>query len=177
MTNKTAKRITITDISWKLHIKKINRWLKRLEKFCEERSHKGEFEDQLDFLEVFFIHCYHLKDYLKNSCYFDKDTVESFVKSNKELRICRDICNQTKHLVCDNPSIDPDIKKYKIFVPYSLKSERPHEMYDWQIWLYDKDREETLKLNGLQLARKCIELWGKFTTGNNLIEAERLKNK
>jgi hypothetical protein len=45
----------------------------------------------------FLMHCYHLKDWLKQSGVNGKK-VEGYVSKTRELRDCGDLTNSTKHL-------------------------------------------------------------------------------
>jgi hypothetical protein len=50
----------------------------------------------------FFMHCYHLKDWLKNDASFRKASqVESYISATPCLTLCADLCNSIKHLVLD----------------------------------------------------------------------------
>ncbi len=53
-----------------------------------------------DDVRSFFVHCYHLKDWMINDENFTctKQEAESFVSNNEFLSICADVCNGIKHL-------------------------------------------------------------------------------
>lgn len=53
-----------------------------------------------DVLQSFFIHCYHVKDWIKNDPDVSesaKAEIEDFINCSKELAICADLCNGAKH--------------------------------------------------------------------------------
>ena len=55
--------------------------------------------DYEDDLHVFFVFCYHLKDYLIKDARISQDIVIEYIKDNPALMLCRNICNLTKHAV------------------------------------------------------------------------------
>jgi hypothetical protein len=84
----------------------------RMVRFKERATNSRNELAKLDFSIAFFQSCYHLRDWIPK---FEKITKRrwnqiwaDFVKQHKSLLYCRDICNGTKHLVIDNPSIDKD---------------------------------------------------------------------
>ena len=58
----------------------------------------------MDTIVSFFMHCYHLKDWLINDVEFPHKTrnqIEDFVTNTESLAIAADICNCEKHLELD----------------------------------------------------------------------------
>ena len=68
---------------------------------------------QVDIILSFFMHCYHLSDWLKKSG-IDEGAVNDFVHSTYELQVCRNLTNSTKHL-----ELDP-------------RRRSPPEIFDWK---------------------------------------------
>ena len=58
-----------------------------------------EREYTLDDAHSFFMHCHHVADWIAdlNRVGVTREDVDSFVKTHKELRICADLSNGTKH--------------------------------------------------------------------------------
>lgn len=49
---------------------------------------------------TFFVNCHHLKDWIKNDVTLSRSTrkkVEPFVQKSKDLKMCADLANRTKH--------------------------------------------------------------------------------
>lgn len=63
------------------------------------KAQSNESPDCGDAIYAFFQDCYHLKDWIKNDLTSPQRTsVESFVSHSKNLSLCADICNGSKHL-------------------------------------------------------------------------------
>ena len=58
---------------------------------------------ELDDTYSFFIHCYHLKDWLANDDTFGRSRreIEKFVAGTPALALCGDVANSIKHLKLD----------------------------------------------------------------------------
>ena len=56
----------------------------------------------------FAVTAYHVKDWLKESASatYSKAEVESYLHSDKQLRLCREICNASKHQTLDPDPVD-----------------------------------------------------------------------
>jgi hypothetical protein len=57
-------------------------------------------EDVRDDVLSLFMHCYHVKDWIKTSPELSesvKMSVEDYVNENEALKICKDLCNGSKH--------------------------------------------------------------------------------
>ncbi len=80
-----------------------------LEKAKREQSHLVRALGNQDLREIadtvfnFVITAYHVKDWLKKegSCSFTAQDVEHYVANEPCLKICRDICNGSKHRILD----------------------------------------------------------------------------
>ena len=87
-------------------LKRVERYYKKIE---DLPCGVGETEKSwlyCDDIYTFFMHCYHLKDYLKNDPEYTKHTnseIESYISSTRSLSLCADICNGLKHLKLTNP--------------------------------------------------------------------------
>lgn len=77
-----------------------------------------------DVVYAFFINCYHLRDWIIKDKTVElkdkKQKVDNFIRSTTCLRICRDLCNGTKHLELDisrsSTGTQPEINKREISV-------------------------------------------------------------
>ena len=79
--------------SWRSQHDRVKRWSRRLHEFQD-----ADFQDRLDFFLAFFVNCYALTDWFIESNSISKEEMNKLVKSNDAMRLCRDICNRSKHL-------------------------------------------------------------------------------
>jgi hypothetical protein len=101
--------------SWKSQYERIKRWERRLITYASDNEH-----DPLDFYIAFFQSCYHMRDWLIKSGAMERDRIDELISSNTNMRLCRDICNRSKHLTLDRPaSVDP---RFSIVVEYRGRS-------------------------------------------------------
>jgi hypothetical protein len=147
-------------------LERARRYLKKMEA-CgtgEQSSIEGTSDSHFDDFYSFFIHCYHVKDWLKahEDCptKADKDGVESFVSINPPLAICADVCNGLKHLILDpkknprsgaNPEF-PQKHRRHYRVVGDGGSPKLRVEFDHGNQTYD----------AVDLGRQCIELWEGF---------------
>lgn len=81
--------------------------MKRPRRLCEfiasdERFKSLDFHLQVDIILSFFIHCYHMADWLKGSG-VSSAKIYNYIQNTYELQVCRDLTNGTKHLDLCNP--------------------------------------------------------------------------
>lgn len=125
----------------------------------QERALKSDDEgDILDFTIAFFQNCYHLKDWvpifenIEDAAWQEK--WQTFIEQNECIRYCRDICNGTKHLKIDNPSMDADFSIYRDFE--EVEGFEDGKFIGWFLLADDK----RISLN--QLMDDCINAWKVF---------------
>lgn len=117
-----------------------------------------------DYVYHFFQDCFHFKNYVTESGLINKKDVNDFIESNKDMKICRDICNGSKHCINTNPSIDESIHKnvnkrnYKIIKPIT---EEKHYCFI--------QGKKIPTLDALELAENCYLLWETFLIKNKLL--------
>ncbi|MBS3136500.1 hypothetical protein J4401_06100 [Candidatus Woesearchaeota archaeon] len=158
---------------------RVNRWKERLDKIRFSNSPESNLDYHYDFIYAFFTNCYHLRDFLRHSKVIQTNLVDDFFANNKEMQICRDICNESKHCILDTPSIGakiPDtnkksakgwagvflIREYDYF-QNTLKNDNPIKNIKYVV-LADLE-----KYNVFELADKCCQLWSSFFEANNLL--------
>jgi len=137
---------------------RVKRSLVRIE---NQDRNSTEYDDDL---WHFFQDCYHLKDWIKNDPnipYDVKGETEYYVKNNKELRICADLANRSKHLkLILEPREDADITNRSVNI---IVGPEP------------STREVTItlrngcKFTALEVAREAVKAWESFLSKNNLI--------
>lgn len=136
--------------------------MKRWEVALKEVGSSSNLERELDVIHAFFMNCYHLRDWLEESVVVDKARLDDFFAQNKEMRICRDLCNASKHMVLRQPSFDgdPDVPGDMVTV---AREYVPPDDYKLAI-LVDFE-----KYYIPELANTCVELWTKFLENNGLM--------
>ena len=80
---------------------RMRRWYERFSAIDQGREHSVYSDNYLDEIYSFFQNCYHLKDWIivdKAIPADVKGSVETYINSNRSLRLCADICNSLKHL-------------------------------------------------------------------------------
>ncbi|HLG24161.1 MAG TPA: hypothetical protein VI564_04515 [Candidatus Nanoarchaeia archaeon] len=158
---------------------RVHRWKKRLDKIRFSNSQESSQPEHYDFIYAFFTNCYHLRDFLKHSKAIQTKLVDEFFTKNKEMQICRDICNESKHCVLDSPSIGLEIlntnKKsakgwagvclIREYDPFQevLKNDNPVKNIKYVVLADGK------KYNVFELADKCYQLWTNFFKENKLL--------
>jgi hypothetical protein len=161
---------------------RVKRYLNKIENQDRDST---EYDDDL---WSFFQNCHHLKDWIIN----DPDVadeikggkgkrIEEFVNSNKELRICADLANRSKHLELDrSPREDAKVtSRSTIICPAPIKVYRsadgsilPQADPD-SVGTSTCEHIITLgdgsKRIALDVARKAVKAWESFLSENKLI--------
>lgn len=138
------------------------RYLSRVEGFYEgvfsSSGHDKEAYD--DDVVSFFIHCYHIRDWIihLNTLDITAKQVDGYIDQHKALKVCADLANGSKHCRLTR----------------SMRTERqPHitgKERHTSTWLTGGGGGEVMKckytivsntetLDALELARECVELW------------------
>ncbi len=169
-------------------LNRIRRWKRRLDEIRFSNSSEDRIPHQIDFIYAFFTNCYHLRDFLnnskKNSDIVISDNVinqlNQFFKTNIEMQICRDICNESKHCSLEYPAIGvkiPNTNKksaeglagvciVKEYDPFQevLKNTNPIKNIKYVVLAEGK------KYDVFELADKCLKLWEDFFQENDLAD-------
>ncbi len=148
--------------------------LDRMHKFItgDERFRNLDISLRIDIILSFFIHCYHLKDWLRESGVSEKK-VEDYIKKTHELKVCRDLTNSTKHLLSRNQiekrTLSSELYDWKsagvsspisVYYDYFAKNEEERE-----ILVISIDGKEHLCSDFMQ---QCIEKWNEFLDNESL---------
>jgi len=107
----------------------------------------------------FFVHCYHIRDWIieLNRAGLRREDVDAFVNQHRELRICADLCNGTKHCYLTRPKTDrqPHVATQSFDsrgvngVMHTTKG-KFRIMSDGKFY------------DALELAESCMKLWDEF---------------
>jgi hypothetical protein len=128
-----------------------------------EGSHTSDVELQ-DIMWSFFQHCWHLKDWIKNdplASDAQKKAVVDQAQASALLKMCRDLCNGTKHLALDRkPSSGAGATHDHIATKIV-----PGESSDMDCIVQDGYGHP---ISGKQLARDCVKEW------ERILHSERL---
>lgn len=150
---------------------RIKRWHSRLNMIRTSNSPETEADNQIDFIYAFFTNCFIFEDWLKNSGVNSKK-IYDYRDQHIELKICRDLCNNTKHLLLrrGKPSISKLAKSNELSYGVTI-----HKVYD------DSSLNKPLKnsnyaivadfntYNVFEVADKCVLLWENFLEKNSLL--------
>lgn len=142
---------------------RVKRWHRRLEEINNGKIHDRESDYYEDILYAFFQNCYHLKDWIINSGALAKDVIDNFINSNTDLMICRDLCNGSKHLKINNPSIDKNIIVNRR--EYSMSIGGGPTKIEVCYWIH----AGKYLVNAFDLATNCVVQWEAFLKSRNLI--------
>jgi len=141
---------------------RVKRYLRRIENQDRDST---EYDDDL---WSFFLHCYHLKDWIKNDTEVAveiRQTVEDFVNKNEALRICADLANRSKHLRLDRVRDDAKItsRSVTIYPPTAGSDSVGTSTCEHTITFRDGK-----KRIALDVAREAVEAWERFLLDKGL---------
>ncbi len=142
---------------------RVKRWYQRFVTTDEGRQHNLPSDNYQDEVYAFFLNCYHLKDWIKNDESVGATAaakVEDFIRNNKELSICADICNSVKHLklTSTRSDQDPQFGQRK----FHLKVGGPPTTISVK---YTIDTSSG-PVDAFELATECLQAWEKFIQSN-----------
>ncbi len=89
------------DDRWKEQLARVRRWHLKAQKINRDKTSISD--DELDLLFAFFLNCWHLYDWLKNSNALSTEALDNFFRKNETMKLCYDICIGAKHLNIDYP--------------------------------------------------------------------------
>ena len=150
---------------WLSQFARTHRWYKKIKSHqAETRSHglSGEAEDCI---YAFFQNCFHLREWIEKSKVISKPDIDSFISGHQELRICRDICNGTKHMVIDRPSVSADISTYREYDWLSVPSGQPEARGTTTFRILIGGA----KYDMFDLADRCMDAWLQLLQERRLI--------
>jgi hypothetical protein len=150
-------------------IERAKRYLKRIENiyegiFSSSGHNKYAYDDDVI---SFFIHCYHIRDWIiqLNLKGITAQDIDSYINKHQSLKICADLANGSKHCKLTR----------------SIRSGRePHitgKSRETSTWLTSNGGGEVMKckytilsstglIDALELAKECMKLWDLYV--NNL---------
>lgn len=140
-------------LGWRSQFNRMERWHQRLRTWSS-----GGYSDQdrLDFYLAFFQSCYALRDWFVESGVVPKEEIDSLLQADRSMRLCRDVCNRSKHFRLRRPpSVDAH---FSLFREYSgenrpigvLAGEEKRDLWD--------------------VAEGCIGFWRRFSRERRIPE-------
>lgn len=131
------------------------RWAQRFKEISSEDEYKSEKTlAYFDIMFACFQNIFFLKDWLSETSIITKRELNLFINSTKEIGICRDICNGSKHYKISNASVDNEFGIIRNYDPF-------HKVWGiskYHIVIY----AESDSYKPYELILKSIELWGNF---------------
>lgn len=141
---------------------RVQRYHEKVKSFSRGGSKQND-EEMLDVIISFFLHAYHLKDWVKSSTEdLDEELKHLFSKANSNaMFICRNLAQGIKHLSLDDPELDEKttIAHQNVTVYVGTGMSR----YSWDVSLDGK------KIDVCCLANECLGEWTEFLRKYNLI--------
>lgn len=105
---------------WESQYKRMHRWNERFERIHEsEVQDQIRFDEHIDMLIACLQNIFFFKDWLLHDTEIHKGELHDLINSHESMRICRDVCNGSKHLQV-NPkqaSIDPNFQLVRAHNP------------------------------------------------------------
>ena len=143
------------------------RFMTRFEALSSGVNHTHASDNYEDDMQSFFMHCYHLKDWIKNDPYCAAwQSVEQFIQADPHLPICADLCNALKHLTRttnrsqENPQFGGSAIKLDI-QEGGVKASVQIEMS------FIVTTTKHGNIDALNLARNCMDSWKQFIASND----------
>lgn len=85
---------------WEGQLRRVERWHERAVRVLDPCG-GVVMEEAIDFLYAFFQSSYHMRDWLQNSGAASRTSLDALMSANRCLRLCRDLCNGSKHFALD----------------------------------------------------------------------------
>jgi hypothetical protein len=144
---------------------RVKRWYKKI-KDIEEGTVEESDDELRDQVYAFFINCYHLKDWVKNTT--NRNPEKLFDKNNglECFKVCADFVNYSKHLtLVNNVRVDPnsDISQQGVKISLGKDLGVLKTQYNWKI------KSNRREIDVFYLATDCMSEWEKFLNKHKLL--------
>lgn len=104
---------------WENQFARMLRWYEKVKEARGKLARNGKLSAfDIDDIFAYFQNCYYLREWLLKDRAITQPSLDSLFKTSKPLQICRDICNGTKHLTIDRPSIDKNFSIGREALPW-----------------------------------------------------------
>jgi hypothetical protein len=148
------------------YLEQYERMQRSYDRFREINSRLADkvSSDYEDDVYSFFMHCYHLKDWIRNDPSVKTGMpnigtdVEQFINDSEALSLCADLCSSLKSLELNrSQSSEPRIFGRKGYHSQLNIGSTSSIRLQWLV-----QRNNTPPIDALELAGKCITEWDKF---------------
>ena len=148
------------------YLEQYERMQRSYDRFREINSRLADkvSSDYEDDVFAFFMHCYHLKDWIKNDPSVRArmpnigTDVEQFINESEGLSLCAYVCNSLKRLGLDRShSSEPRIFGRQRYHSQLNIGSRASIRLQWLV-----ERNNMPPIDAFELAGKCIAEWDKF---------------
>ena len=148
---------------WQGQYNRMMRWVERFKEISfQENKSNGKTHLYFDTMYACFQNIFFLKDWLVENSTLTATDLNTFINSNKEIGVCRDICNGTKHYNISNASVDKEFGIIRQYVPFH----KVWNISEWEIVICAGG--DTYK--PYDLISKSVELWDDFISGKLNLE-------
>jgi hypothetical protein len=138
---------------WQGQYNRMMRWTKWFKELAFKENKSCEKTHlYFDTMYACFQNIFFLKDWLIQETSLTTGDLNSFIKAHKEIGVCRDICNGTKHFNITDESVDKEFWIIRQFNPYN------RDISEWEIIIC----AGVDIYKPYELIVKCIDLWEKF---------------
>jgi hypothetical protein len=131
---------------WRGQYNRMLRWYERMSSAAAQGS-----PDTDDFVFAFFQNCYYLREWIAQTSTTSTAELDALFAGSRSLRLCRDLCNGTKHLNISRPSVDAHFSIGREYAPGEPTGHRLFAIADDK---YDL----------LELAAACVKDWEQFAS-------------
>lgn len=137
------------------------RWYGYLIEIHKGRQHDKSTEYYQDIVYVFFMNCYHLKDWIINdpNVNLPSKQVEDFINSEDCMKISADICNSLKHLELNRSPRSGKVPKIESRA-YTVQI--PNQTIQINYFIETNTGSKEV----FELATECIHKWTEFIKNN-----------
>lgn len=138
----------------------MERWHRRaLEALISDQIGHGDGED---FVYAFCQSAYHLRDWLQESGAASQAELDALMKATPALKLCRDICNGSKHFRLDSNRTETDhIGLMREYVPPIGSTDTSGNSRP-RIFVFEGQDGAIEMVEIRDLMRECVEAWSRF---------------
>jgi len=146
--------------SWQDQRNRVGRWHKRLSAIGRGIPTDMSKEEALDDVFAFFMNCYHLRDWIIGSGFKTEDEVDTFIRTNADLALCRDVCVGLKHFRAEpNRALFDSSWSTATVSVVSTSIPARREPIPGEHWVITTDKGD---VDMFDLADTCIAAWDGF---------------
>jgi hypothetical protein len=170
----TSKPTSHLGTDWNDQWQRVQRWHQQVEAIGARSIQYTDVEHYRayagDVIYTFFMHCFHLKDWLVGSRVTTKKAVDAFIDGSVPMRWCRDICHGMKHFKLDKKrpttthavwsTASASISTAEFYAPFTIPG-RPllREPLPQERWYFTDGNQ---RHDMFDLADDCMGEWRRF---------------